>query len=75
MSLQPNDIIPLGVGNGSITLLANENGLRFIPPNSVVGGRGNSDYWDVSVPVTTASAVALRLLGVSVRDIKSQMSH
>lgn len=69
MALQINDVIPLGKAPGIISLMVNDNGLLYLPPNHIVKGRGNSGYWSVDVPLDTVNAVALRLLGVAVVDI------
>lgn len=70
--LHPNDIIPLGVAPGVITLLVNDNGLGFLPSNAVVVGKGDGGYYNVDVQIRDAKdRVALRMLGVSVTDINS----
>ena len=77
MSLQVNAVIPVGIGDGVITLIANDNGVRFLPPSAQVGSMpGGGGYFDVTVPASSpADAVALRLLGVPAADISAAMNY
>jgi hypothetical protein len=74
--LLQNDIIPLGVSDGIISFIVNKNGLDYMPDTKIVMGKGNGNYWTVNVPVkTNADCVVLRLLGVSVKDIKTALDY
>lgn len=71
MGHQVNDVIPVGVGTGVVTLIANRRGLDYLPPSAVVGDvPGGGGYYDITIPVQDdVDAVAARLLGVSVGSI------
>jgi len=76
--LAPNDIIPLGYrrSNSAVSMLVNDNGMRFIPTDHrVTHERQNSGYSEIEVTLTTSNAVALRLCGVSDRDIQFAMAE
>ncbi|WP_419605571.1 hypothetical protein [Thiolapillus sp.] len=72
-NLRYNDIIPVGIGKGVVTLIANSNGIRFLPPSAQVDtAPGAGGYFNVEMPVAeTVDAVAARLLGVSVENISA----
>jgi len=77
--LAPNDIIPLGYrrSNSAVSMLVNDNGMRFIPTDHRVmhERQSNSGYREIEVTLTTSNAVALRLCGVSDRDIQFAMAE
>ena len=45
------DIIPVGIGKGVVTLIANSNGIRFLPPSAQVDtAPGAGGYFNVEMP-------------------------
>ncbi|WP_419633115.1 hypothetical protein, partial [Thiolapillus sp.] len=51
-NLRYNDIIPVGIGKGVVTLIANSNGIRFLPPSAQVDtAPGAGGYFNVEMPL------------------------
>jgi len=68
--LKRNDVIPVGWSKGLIEVIANENGLKFLPTDSINKGKGFKEYYTVHIPVNDINAIILMMLGVSFDDIK-----
>jgi len=77
--LAPNDIIPLGYHRGSntISMLVNDNGMRFVPADHAVmrGQQSCSGYREIEIRLTTSNAIALRLCGVSHQSVRAAMGE